>query len=278
MRVPKQKSEDQEKKEKLKKLMELEEQLKSMTAQEATVQTEDVSKQINSADDELAEVEKGISAGFQKQLTGEKTNSDDAEIDMELAKLEAEIASEQAVEEAKSTFEKVLELHPWLDEKRYGFMYAYPDPKKNKADFDSWLDEWTKVLFDYARLALEHIIYPKKLLTEEPFRRFEKPKNSLEYITEELVKKKLAAWLDKKKESLRVYWRSMEDWCSAIVKWARDHVMSDPILLPDIRNSGEEFAELPEEDVKKIFEMIEKQKDGQLVKLSKNEFAIKIKL
>ena len=93
-----------------------------------------------------------------------------------------------------------------------------------------------------------------------------------------MVNKKLAEWLDRKKESLRVYWRSLEEWSKIIVNWARDNVIADPILLPDIRNSGEEFANLPENDVKKVFKMIADDAKGDMIEIDKSEFAIKIKM
>jgi hypothetical protein len=268
---------DSQRQAKLKKLHELESHLHNLTAQEISTETEDVTKQMDTGDSSLAAVEASIKTGIQKQLKGEPQKISDAEIDRELEALEAEIAAEKTAIEVKSTFDKLLEIHPWLNEKKFGFMYAYPDPKKDKNNFASWLDDWTKVMFDYAKVTLEHILYPNNLLTEEPFRRFEKPKNSTDLIAEELVRKKLAAWMDRKKEKLRVYWRSMEEWAILVTKWARDNAFSDPLMLPDIRNSGEEFANLPDEDVKLVFELIQKQNAGQMVQLSKAEFAIKIR-
>ena len=83
-----------------------------------------------------------------------------AQIEKELRELELEIVKERgAVTKEISTYEMLLNDYPWLEEKRYIFMYSLPNKKTDLKDYESWKKEWSKVLFDYARYAILHILY-----------------------------------------------------------------------------------------------------------------------
>ena len=86
----------------------------------------------------------------------------------------------------------------------------------------------------------------------------------------------MGKWINKK-EALRVYWKSIEEWVSVIENWALDHAIFDVIMVPDIRNSDQEFAQLPVEDLREIFKKIEKQGKADMVEINKDQFGIKFK-
>ena len=97
-----------------------------------------------------------------------------AQIEIELRELELEIVKERgAVTKEVSTYELLLNDYPWLEEKRRIFMYSIPNKKTDLQDYESWKKEWSKVLFDYARYAILHILYLRKTESEKPFSNFE---------------------------------------------------------------------------------------------------------
>lgn len=265
MEILKQKEkEEQTKLEKLERLKELESQLNSIETQET--------------EDGLETLESSIHKGISSATKGEKIfeiSTSDAEIEKDMIALEAEVAAEQIIAE-KSPYEKLIELHEWIELPQYGFMYTIPNKKKNKEDFISWRDEWSQVLLDYAKVGTFHIIFVKRLLTEKPFNKFINRKNAINELAEGLIEKDLGKWI-KKKEALRVYWKSIEEWVSVIENWAHDNAIFDVIMVPDIRNSDQEFAALPVEDLREIFKKIEKQGKANMVEIDKDQFGIKFK-
>ncbi len=223
-------------------------------------------------------MESSIDKGISSATKGEKIfeiSISDVEIEKDMLALEEEVASEEIIAE-KSPYEKLIELHEWIELPQYGFMFSVPNKKKNKEDFISWRDEWSQVLLDYAKVGTFHIIFVKKLLTEKPFNKFINRKNAINELAEGLIEKNLGKWINKK-EALRVYWKSIEEWVSVIENWAQDHAIFDVIMVPDIRNSDQEFAQLPVEDLREIFKKIEKQGKADMVEIDKDQFGIKFK-
>lgn len=202
-----------------------------------------------------------------------------AQIEKELRELELEIVKERgAVTKEISTYEMLLNDYPWLEEKRYIFMYSLPNKKTDLKDYESWKKEWSKVLFDYARYAILHILYLRKAESDKPFSNFEERKKALEEIAEELVNKEQAEWLSKSKEKLRVYWKSLDNWAEDIYEWAMEISPLEPILIFEIRESNREFSKLPNEDIVKIFKMLEKEKRGKIITLDDGQISFKIKI
>ena len=157
-------------------------------------------------------------------------------------------------------------------------MYSIPNKKTDLKDYESWKQEWTKVLFDYARYALLHILYLRKLESEKPFSKFEDRSTALQEIADGLVDKKQAEWLSKSKEKLRVYWKSLDNWAEEIYKWAMEISPLEPILIFEIRDSNKPFSTLPSDDIIKIFKMLEKDKKGKIIKLENGELSFKLKI
>ncbi|MHA1235380.1 MAG: hypothetical protein ACTSQL_09895 [Promethearchaeota archaeon] len=202
-----------------------------------------------------------------------------AQIEIELREIELEIVKErEAVTQEISTYELLLNDYPWLEEKRYIFMYSIPNKKTDLKDYESWKNEWSKVLFDYARYAILHILYLRKSESEKPFSNFEDRKQALEEIAEELINKEQAEWLSKSKEKLRVYWKSLDNWAEEIYDWAMEISPMEPILIFEIRESNKAFSKLPNDDIIKIFKMLEKDKRGKIIRLEDDQVSFKIKI
>ena len=202
-----------------------------------------------------------------------------AQIEIELREIELEIVKErEAVTQEISTYELLLNDYPWLEEKRYIFMYSIPNKKTDLKDYESWKTEWSKVLFDYARYAILHILYLRQSESEKPFSNFEDRKKALEEIAEELIKKEQAEWLSKSKEKLRVYWKSLDNWAEEIYDWVMEISPLEPILIFEIRESNKAFSKLPNDDIIKIFKMLEKEKRGKIIRLEDDQVSFKIKI
>ncbi len=202
-----------------------------------------------------------------------------AQIEIELREIELEIVKErEAVTQEISTYELLLNDYPWLEEKRYIFMYSIPNKKTDLKDYESWKNEWSKVLFDYARYAILHILYLRQTGSEKPFSNFEDRKQALEEIAEELINKEQAEWLSKNKEKLRVYWKSLDNWAEDIYEWAMEISPLEPILVFEIRESNRAFSKLPNDDIIKIFKMLEKDNRGRIIRLDDGQVSFKIKI
>ena len=235
-----------------------------------TTELEEEEKLINTTMNKLAGVPENIGKI-------ELSVADLASIDKEIQKLEQEIELEQTKAAViVSIFDQLCEEYTWLKEPAYRFMYSMPNKKKNKQDYQSWLDDWSKVLFDYAQTAAKHIIYTKELLSEKPWSEFKDRTSVIQELSDGLIKQKVAEFLDKKKERLRIYWKSLESWADSIVNWAKEIAFTEPIFIEDIREANQDFSSLPDEDIIKIFTIIEKQGKADKVKIE-DKYAIQIK-
>jgi hypothetical protein len=246
---------------------------------EETIKTEEIYKgNLEEIEERLNDIDKYLLKQFEQM--DKSTYSENASyIESQLQKLEEEIIGEKGViEKELSPYETLLEQYPWIEEPKYAFMYSIPNKKKNPSDYESWKTEWSKVLFDYAKCAILHIIYLRELYTEKPFSNFEDRKQAIREIAQELVDQELAKFLSKKKEVLRIYWKTLDVWASDLYDWAIDNGKLEPILLYEIRESKEEFSNLPKIDLEEIFRILSKDDRGNLIKLEDGQIAFKIKL
>ncbi len=247
------------------------------------IQVEDIS-----TEEELNEVKNGnIETRLNKiedfltsnlgQVDSKAYKQNAEEIERELQRIETEIIGEKAVVAKEvSTYELLLNDYPWLEETRYIFMYSIPNKKTNTKDYESWKSEWLKVLFDYARYAILHILYLRKMQSVKPFANFEDRATALREIAQALVDKEQAEWLSKSKEKLRVYWKSLDNWAEEIYEWAMEISPLEPILIFEIRESNQEFSNLPREDIEKIFKMLENDRKGKIIELEDGQISFKI--
>ena len=202
------------------------------------------------------------------------------QIESELQILEEEIVGEEGlIVKELSPYEKLLQAYPWLEEERKKFMYTMPNKKKNLTDYTSWKIEWAKVLFDYARFAVLHILYIRNLNSEKPFSNFSNREANIREVAEELVNKNQAKWLSKNKNRLRVYWKSLELFSVEIYEWAYQQGRLEPIMIYEIREAkSEDFSNLPLEDLEEIFRILVKNRKAKIFKLEDGQLAFKITL
>ena len=243
------------------------------------IKTEEIYKgNLEDIEDRLNDIDKYLLKQFEQM--DKTTYAENASyIESQLQKLEEEIVGEKGViEKELSPYEKLLGDYPWIEEPKYAFMYAIPNKKKNPTDYQSWKTEWAKVLFDYAKCAILHIIYLRELYTEKPFSNFDDRKKAIHKIAQELVDQELAKLLSKKEEQLRIYWRTLDLFADDIYEWAIDHGKLEPILIYEIRESKLEFSNLPKIDLEEIFRMLSKDDKGNIIKLEDGQMAFKIKL
>jgi hypothetical protein len=255
-------------------------ELKEIEAESENIATEAIKEELPSEEIEerLNKIEDILTSKL-GEIDQKAYEQNAAQIEKELREIELEIIKErEAVTKEISTYELLLNDYPWLEEKRYIFMYSIPNKKTDLKDYESWKNEWSKVLFDYARYAILHILYLRQTESEKPFSNFEDRKRALEEIAEELLNKEQAEWLSKSKEKLRVYWKSLDNWAEEIYEWAMEISPLEPILIFEIRESNKAFSKLPNEDIIKIFKMLEKDKRGKIIRLEDDQVSFKIKI
>ena len=202
------------------------------------------------------------------------------QVEEELQNLEEEILGEKGLIEKKLTaYENLLKAYPWLEEERKKFMYSMPNKKVNKNDYTSWKIEWAKVLFDYARFAVLHIIYIREVSSQKPFSNFTKREHYILEIVEELISQNQAKWLSKEKNRLRVYWKTLEAWSDEIYKWCYENGKIEPIMIYELREAAQEdFSSLPLEDLEEIFKILAKNRKAKILKMENGQLAFKIRL
>ena len=243
------------------------------------IKTEEIYKgNLEEIEDRLNDIDKYLLKQFEQM--DKTTYAENASyIESQLQKLEEEIVGEKGViEKELSPYEKLLGDYPWIEEPKYAFMYAIPNKKKNPTDYQSWKTEWAKVLFDYAKCAILHIIYLRELYTEKPLGNFDDRKKAIHVIAQELVDQELAKFLSKKEEQLRIYWKTLDFFADDIYEWAIDNGKLEPILIYEIRESKLEFSNLPKIDLEEIFRMLSKDDKGNIIKLEDGQMAFKFKL
>ena len=253
-------------------------QQQQINQEEELIQEEVETSGVEDIEDRLQEIDNFLSKELERvdHKTYEKNA---AYIEGELQELEKEIVGEAGlIEEELSPYEKLVESYPWLEETRYEYMYHIPNKTKNPNDYKSWQNEWAKVLFDYAKYAILHILYLRQLHTEAPFSNFENRKEAIKEIADKLVNQDLAQWLSKKKEKLRIYWKTLDLWAEEIYEWAYESGKLEPVLIYEFRAAEMEFSSLPKEDFEKIFEILSQNGKGKIIKLENGKIALKITL
>ena len=264
----------------LRKLKQEKEQLEIEATQKQIIKEDEIkSTELDYIEDQFDKLEDILSSKL-GEIDHKVYQKHAEQVEAELQTLEEEIIGEKGLLEKKLTaYENLLTAYPWIEEERKKFMYSMPDKNKNKNDFISWKVEWAKVLFDYVRFAVLHIIYTRELITLKPFVNFTKREQYIIEIAEELISQKQAKWLSKKKEGLRVYWKTLEVWSDEIWKWAYDNGKIEPIMIYELREAKQEdFSTLPLEDLEEIFKILAKNRRAKILKLENGKLAFKIEL
>ncbi|MFX0006869.1 MAG: hypothetical protein ACFFAV_09090 [Candidatus Hermodarchaeota archaeon] len=263
----------------LRKLKKEKEQLEVEATEKHIIKEEDIkSTELNYIEEEFDKLENILSSKLGE--IDEKLYRQHAEqVEAELQTLEEEILGEKGLIQKKLTvYENLLKAYPWLEEERKKFMYSMPDKKQNKTDYISWKVEWAKVLFDYARFAVLHIIYIREVSSEKPFLNFTKREEYVKEIAEELISQNQAEWLSKEKDKLRVYWKTLEAWSDDIYNWCYENGKIEPVMIYELREATQEdFSSLPLEDLEEIFKIMAKNRKAVILKLENGQKAFKIK-
>lgn len=238
-----------------------------------------ISIDLDNIEKRLDAIEEFLEEKSQKTEVLIKTKDLD-EIEKELQSIESEIVIEpKVIEKELISYEKLIKEHPWLEEARYEYMFSAPDTKKNAKDYQSWLIEWSQVIYDYARISILHVLYIRKLNAEKPFSKLRNRDGAIAAIAQKLVDQNIGVWLNKKKkEAVRIYWKTLDEWAEEILDWAQENGKLEPILTFEIRESGELFAELPKRDLTRIFKKLEKEGKGEVIKTDEGDITFKINL
>jgi hypothetical protein len=264
----------------LKKLKEEKEELETEATQKHIIKQEEIkTTELDYIEEQFDKLEEILTSKL-GEIDNKVYQQHADQIESELLTLEEEIIGEKDLIERKLTaYDNLLTAYPWLEEVRKEFMYTMPDKNRAKNDYISWKTEWAKVLFDYARFAVLHIIYTRELVSHKPFMNFTKREQYIIEIAEELISQKQAKWLSKKKEKIRVYWKPLEVWSDEIYKWAYDNGKLEPIMIYELREAKQEdFSSLPLEDLEEIFKILAKSRKAKILKLEDGKLAFKIKL
>ncbi|MFW9818206.1 MAG: hypothetical protein ACFFE5_01255 [Candidatus Thorarchaeota archaeon] len=264
----------------LRKLKKEKEQLEIVATQKQIIKEEEIkSTELNYIEEEFDKLENILSSKL-GEIDQKLYRQHAEQVEAELQTLEQEILGEKGLIEKKLTvYENLLKAYPWLEEERKKFMYSMPDKKQNKNDYTSWKVEWAKVLFDYARFAVLHIIYIREVSSEKPFLNFTKREDYVKEIAEELISQNQAEWLSKEKDKLRVYWKTLEAWSDEIYNWCYENGKIEPVMIYELREATQEdFSSLPLEDLEEIFKILAKNRKVIILKLENGQKAFKIKL
>ncbi len=264
----------------LRQLKKEKEQLETEATQKQIIKQEEIkTTELDYIEDEFDKLEEILSSKL-GEIDNKLYQQHADQIEADLQSLEQEIIGEKGLIEKKLTaYDNLLDAYPWLEEERKKFMYTMPNKSKNKNDYVSWKTEWAKVLFDYARFAVLHIIYTRELISHKPFLNFTKREQYIIEIAEELISQNQAKWLSKKKDKLRVYWKTLDVWSDEIYNWAYENGKIEPIMIYELREAKQEdFSSLPLEDLEEIFKILAKNRKAKVMKLENGQMAFKIKL
>ncbi|MHA1244591.1 MAG: hypothetical protein ACTSPK_04905 [Candidatus Heimdallarchaeota archaeon] len=150
-------------------------------------------------------------------------------------------------------------LPEWINKP---WMYVTPE---HQQQLDSWCSDWSNFIMEYARINIKHIIHIEEERALHPFNNKTAKKRldreQLETIGDYIVAQEMGLWWDRKKIRLRLYWRTLDEWADIIYEWSiktgraagADRVMTHF----DIQQAGQAWSSIPQEDLKRIFDIME---------------------
>jgi len=168
---------------------------------------------------------------------------------------------EKTITEEK-IIQKLIKTYKWAyKENLYPWMYWIPEKDK---DIESWLDEWSDFLFDWAKEFVLHIVDLYDLATKRPFNALQDRDKALQKIFGNLAKNsKFARWINDEKTRLRIYWQSLDKWGDDLYDWAF-LIGEERLTLLDLREMGSRiskgFETLPARDLREIVDLLVKKK------------------
>ena len=158
------------------------------------------------------------------------------------------------------------------------WMYVTPE---HQQQLDSWCADWSNFIMEYARINIKHIIHIEEERAKYPFNN--KPvkkrldREQLQQIGNYIVAQEMGIWWDKKKIRLRLYWRTLDEWADIIYEWSiktgRAAGAERVMTLFDIQSANQPWSTIPQEDLKRIFEIMEEKGYIEWVDKKKNTIA-----
>ncbi|NHI93153.1 MAG: hypothetical protein EAX96_11675 [Candidatus Lokiarchaeota archaeon] len=189
------------------------------------------------------------------------------ELENKIEKLQQKLAAKTKKQTTHDEIiEKLKKKHKFAyNPERYPWMYTISEKDKN-----SWLEEWSNFLFDFAKEFTIHIVDVAYLSTQAPFSAFKenREKYLLEIMNYLAKNTQLAMWIDTKKHRLRIYWFSLDDWGDKLLDYM--FLNGEEIAtLRDIKDVGKDIAKgfdtLPSDDLKKIIKILEDRKKARWI-------------
>ena len=136
------------------------------------------------------------------------------------------------------------------------WMYARP---RKPSQLNSWLESWGDLIVDYAAFYELHLLNLVEHGKQHPFTNKKTGKKltlrELQEIGSNLEVRELAQWWNDRRTTLRVLWKSLDEWALEIEDYLLESgLMIEVITIADIQNvPNQTWATLPEEDLRAIF-------------------------
>lgn len=170
------------------------------------------------------------------------------------------------IDSSQKVVEKKAPLPEWVN---LPWMYFKPE---NTKFLESWRSDWSDYLVKWAKFLIIHLISVAELMQKNPFDKLSEV--ALRDILEYMNSKSTIKWWDKDKTLVRIYWRSLEDWCELIYRWALETGRLDFTLF-ELMDEKEDFSSLPSEDIKEIMKIMVKKNFAEW--MGKKREMVKIK-
>lgn len=204
--------------------------------------------------------EESIESGSQIEETANETE-DEREETIHTPKVSVDIITNEVTvietEKEQVTLNETLEIETedttegilptWGHFEQSEWMYGIPSREEDQI---LWANEWADFLLQWSEYHSIHVLSVASFISEPPFKDLRNKVDSFKIITQVLIDKEIAEWMDNRKRQLRIYWRPLEDWADYIYAWAlRTGKIRLDVKSIVIQESTEDFAKLPEKDL-----------------------------
>jgi hypothetical protein len=215
------------------------------------------------------------SALDQKEPTLEETHAPGVTVE-ETEVQDAPVAEEPTTENVEADATEVLEKYlapPWggIDESEW--MYGIPT---RQTDLNLWAEEWGDYLLQWAESNSVHVLSIATFIAEPPFKDMRSKVEAFRTISEGLIEKRVAEWVDKNERQLRIYWKPLEDWADEIYVWCLEKgKLRLDVKSIVIQEDKEAFAQLPEADLYKVMGILVSKKLADWVEKKRGAITVK---
>ena len=149
----------------------------------------------------------------------------------------------------------ITEIMPrWGNIGEAEWMYNIPTRSQ---DLVLWAEEWGDFLLEWTEFEKIHVLSVSAFISRPPFKDILGKVKAFRSIGNSLVGKDVAAWLDRNREQLRVYWRPLGEWADLVYRWALDTgILRLDVKSLVIQKAEQDFSRLPEEDIHRIMALL----------------------